>query len=235
MNRLAATLLLDVQLQARYKVYIIVLAAALAVSAALNSLFTSAQLHFFMPILILGGVSMTTVFLVGVLILLERNEGTLDVVFVSPLRPREYLASKLISLTALALVESAIFAVVAYGMGFSIGWLVLSVVMRGAMGVAVGIAVGVRYRSITHFLLPAIAASLVFDLPNLWYLEIWPSAGFYIWPSMPPLILAKAAFMPVDPLQIAYALVCGPLAVVAALSVASRAVDRYVVRGELKG
>ena len=233
MNRLAAMLQLDVRLQGRYKVYLIVVAAALAVSSALSGLFSASELHFFMPVLILGGVSLTTVFLVGVLVLLERDEGTLDVVLVSPLRPAEYLAAKLISLTALALVESAVFAVVAYGLGFSAGWLVLSVVMRGAMGVAVGVAVGVRYRSITHFLLPAILASLAFDVPILWYLEIWPTPLFYLWPSMPPLLLAKAAFLPVDPLQIFYAVVYGSLVVCAALIMASRAIDRYVVRGEI--
>ena len=105
-----------------------------------------------MPLAVLGGVSLTTVFLVGVLLLLERGEGTLEVVLVSPLRPGEYLASKLITLTVLALVESAIIAIIAYGLGFSFGWLVIAVVMRASMGVAVGVAVGVRYRSITHFL-----------------------------------------------------------------------------------
>ena len=135
--------------------------------------------------------------------------------------------------TALALVESAIIAVVAYGLGFSFGWLALAVVMRATMGVAVGVAVGVRYRSITHFLLPAIFVSLSFDLPNIWYLNLSASPLFYLWPSMPPLLLAKAAFMPVDPLQLVYAFSYGALAVGGALFWASRSIDRFVVRGEL--
>lgn len=233
MNRLLATMQLDLRLQVRYKVYLIVIGAALAISAALSSALTPGQLQFFMPILILAGVSMTTVFLVGFLVLLERNEGTLDVVLVTPLRPNEYLASKLITLTSLALLESAIFAVVAYGLGFSAGWLILSVVMRGAMGVAVGVWVGVRYRSITRFLFPAIIASLAFDIPVLWYLELWPTPLFYLWPSMPPLLLAKAAFLGVDGFQIIYAVVYGLLIVGITLYGASQAIDRYVVRGEI--
>jgi fluoroquinolone transport system permease protein len=232
-SRLSNTLRLDSQLQARNKVYLIIAVAAFGLALALRAVFTPEQLHFFMPIVVLGGVSLTTVFLVGVLLLLERGEGTLNVVMVSPLRPTEYLASKLITLTALALVESAIMAGVAYGLGFSFGWLVLAVVMRASMGVAVGVAVGVRYSSITRFLLPAIVASLAFDLPNIWYLELWPSPLFYVWPSMPPLLLAKAAFLPVDPLQLVYAFVYGTLVVGAALFWASRAIDRFVVRGEL--
>ena len=233
MSRLTSTLRLDAQLQARNKVYLIIGVAAFAFPFAFDALLTPDQLQFFMPVLIMYGVSMTTVFLVGVLLLIERSQGTLSVVMVSPLRPAEYLASKLITLTVLALVESAIMAVVAYGLGFSFAWFVLAVVMRASMGVAVGVAVGVRFRSITRFLVPAIGLSLAFDLPNIWYFELWPSPRFYLWPSMPPLLLAKAAFLEVEPLQLVYALLYGALVVGAALIWASRSIDRFVVRGEL--
>jgi fluoroquinolone transport system permease protein len=206
---------------------------ALALGLALRAVVTPDQLNFFMPVMVMYGVSLTTVFLAGVLILLERGEGTLDALMVSPLRPSEYLASKLITLAALALVESAAMAIVAYGLGFSFGWLVLAVVMRASMGVAVGVAVGVRYRSITHFLLPGIFASLAFDLPNFWYFELWPTSLFYLWPSMPPLLLAKSAFLPVEPLQLIYAFAYGAVVVGAALWWASRSIDRFVVRGEI--
>ncbi len=210
----------------------IVLGATLGLALAIRSVVTPEQLEFFMPVLVMYGVSLTTVFLVGVLLLLERSEGTLSVVMVSPLRPSEYLASKLITLAGLALVESTIVAVVAYGLGWSFGWFVLAVVMRASMGVGVGVAVGVRYSSITRFLFPGILASLAFDFPNFWYFEIWPTSLFYLWPSMPPLLLAKSAFFAVEPLQLVYALVYGPLVVGAALFWASRSIDRFVVRGE---
>ena len=232
MSRLSNTLRLDSMLQARHKVYLIVLGATFGLSLTLRAVITPEQLEFFMPVLVMYGVSLTTVFLVGVLLLLERGEGTLDVVMVSPLRPSEYLASKLITLATLALVESVIVALVAYGLGFSFGWLVLAIVMRASMGVGVGVAVGVRYRSITHFLLPGIFASLVFDIPLFWYFGLWPSSLFYLWPSMPPLLLAKTAFFPVEPLQLVYAFVYGTLVVGAALFWASRSIDRFVVRGE---
>ena len=212
--------------------YWIVLGATLGLTLAIRSVVTPEQLEFFMPVLVMYGVSLTTVFLVGVLLLLERSEGTLSVVMVSPLRPSEYLASKLITLAGLALVESTIVAVVAYGLGWSFGWFVLAVVMRASMGVGVGVAVGVRYSSITRFLFPGILASLAFDFPNFWYFEIWPTSLFYLWPSMPPLLLAKSAFFAVEPLQLVYAFVYGPLVVGATLFWASRSIDRFVVRGE---
>ncbi|MEE8243671.1 MAG: hypothetical protein V3R27_01640, partial [Pseudomonadales bacterium] len=91
MSRLVATLRLDAKLQARNKVYVIIVVFAVAVAFAMRTLLTPDQLRFFMPMVTLMGVNLTTVFLVGVLMMLERGEGTLDVVLVSPLRPSEYL------------------------------------------------------------------------------------------------------------------------------------------------
>ena len=90
MSRLSATLRLDAQLQARNNVYAIVGIAALGLAGALRALFTPEQLHFFMPLVALSGVGLTSFFLVAVLILLERGEGTLDVVLVSPLYSYAY-------------------------------------------------------------------------------------------------------------------------------------------------
>jgi fluoroquinolone transport system permease protein len=234
MSRLTATLRLDAQLQARNNVYLIIAVAALGLAFALRALFTPEQLHFFMPLVALSGVSLTTYFLVGVLLLLERAEGTLDVVLVSPLRPGEYLASKLLTLTTLALVESVLLVGIAYGLGFSFLWLALGVMLRAGLVAAAGVAVVVRYRSITRFLFPGVLLTLAFDLPVLWYLELWPTPLFYLWPTLPSLLLAKAAFLPVEPLQLVYACVYGLLAAGAAMFWASRALDRFVVRGEIE-
>lgn len=230
--RLRATLALDARLQARSQIQVIVIVAALLLAGALRALFTAEQLRFFMPLIALSGVSLTTAFVVGVLVLLERSEGTLDVVRVSPLRPGEYLASKLATLVALALVEGALVTVVAFGTGFAAPWLVLGVLLRAGLGAAAGLAVGVRYDSITRLLMPVIGLALAFDLPVLWYLGFVPGALAYPWPSTPSLILAKAAFYPVTPLELGYALVYGTVAVAVAVLAARRAFDRFVVRGE---
>jgi hypothetical protein len=49
---------------------------------------------------------------------------------------------------------------------------------------------------------------------------------------MPSLLLAKAAFLPVDSATLIYALFYGVLAVSAAVFWALRSIDRFVVRGE---
>jgi fluoroquinolone transport system permease protein len=232
-SRLTATLRLDAQIQTRNRIYWIVGIAALGLGLALRALFSPQQLHFFMPLLVLSGVGITAFVLAGVLLLLERGEGTLDALRVSPLRPGEYLASKILTLGALALVEAGLIASVAYGFGFSLGWLAVAVMLRAGLACAVGVAIGVRYRSITRFLLPVAAVSAAIDLPVLWYLELWPTSLFYLWPSLPSLLVAKAAFYPVDPSELVYACAYGALAFFGALLWARRSIERFVVRGEL--
>ena len=233
MSRLVATLQLDARLQARNRVYLIVGIAAGALALGLRALFTPEQLRFFMPLVALSGVGITTLFLVGVLLLLERGEGTLDVVLVSPLRPSEYLASKLLTVSALALAESVLLTLLAYGSDLSFPWLALAVLLRAGLVGALGVALGVRYREITDFLLPAIGLTLLLDLPVFFYLELWSSPVFYLWPTLPSLLLAKAAFLPVEPFELVYAGLYGGLAVLAALRWAFASLQRFVVRGEL--
>jgi fluoroquinolone transport system permease protein len=176
-SRLAATLRLDARLQARNRVYLIIAVAALALALPLRALFSPGQLHFFMPLVALSGVGITTFFLVGILLMLERGEGTLDVVLVSPLRPVEYLASKLLTVIGAALVEAALLTGVAYGPGFSLPRLALAVLLRAGLVGAAGVILGVRYRSITDFLLPAatpwqwigsVPAPLYYPMRLLW-------------------------------------------------------------------
>lgn len=232
MSRFSATLQLDARLQARNKVYLVIAVVATGGAAAVAAWFTPEQLRFWMPVLVLGSTTATTVFLVGMLLQFERSEGMLDVALVSPLRPGEYLASKMLTLSTLAMVESALLATIAYGAGTAIPWLALGVLLRASLGVGVGVAVGVRYSSILRWLVPVIGISIAFDLPNIWYIGFSSSPIFYLFPTMPSLLITKAAFLPVDPASLIYALIYGFLAAGGATIWALRSIDRFVVRGE---
>ena len=232
MSRLTATLALDFRLQRRYGIYVIIGAAGLLMALPLRLLFGPEVLRFFMPLLGLSGISITVFFLIGVLLLLERGDGTLDVVFVSPLRPGEYLTSKLLSLCALAGVESALLVGVAFGFDYRHPWLIVAVLSRALLVGSIGLAIGVRYRSITDFLLPAIAFVFLLDLPVLEYLGVLPGPWLYALPTMPSLVLARAAFEPIPLGLLVYAAIYGTAAIAVALVWALRSLDRFVVRGE---
>jgi hypothetical protein len=73
--------------------------------------------------LIFGNLLINGFFFMAGLVLLEKGEGTLEAQVVTPLRTGEYLASKVITLTVLSLLESVLLVLLAVGL--DINWLAL--------------------------------------------------------------------------------------------------------------
>ncbi len=118
MSRLATSLQLDLRLQARNHVYWIVLVVTAFLGLGMRLLWSPEGLRFWMPILTLGGTTATTMLLVGMLMQLERGEGMLQAALLTPLRSWEYLASKTVTLSTLALLEASVFVALAYPAAF---------------------------------------------------------------------------------------------------------------------
>ncbi len=108
MNRLLSAMKTDVTVQLRNNLYSIGIGVGILVAVALSQLARPDQLFLAVPTLMLLVIGGTTLLYVAGMILFEKDEGTLNMVIVSPLRTWEYLASKIITLTALATLESAI-------------------------------------------------------------------------------------------------------------------------------
>ena len=82
------------------------------------------------PAILAVNLQITTFFFVAGLMLLERDEGTLTALAVSPFSPAAYLATRTITLTALAAVETIAVVWIAFGAGGS--WLLDPLRDRGA-------------------------------------------------------------------------------------------------------
>ena len=101
-----------------------------------------------MPAILAVNLQITTFFFMAGLMLLERDEGTLTALAVSPLTPGAYLATRTVTLTALAAVETIMLVLIAFDAGGS--WLL---VLSGTSALGViytgfGAAVATRYASI---------------------------------------------------------------------------------------
>ena len=114
MTRLAATLAADVRVQFRNGFY---LATAFVVTCSVVGLrwLPTDVAALLLPVVVLENIVVNTFYFVSALLLLERGEGTLAAQSVTPLRADEYLASKVLTLTALSLVESLLIAAAVTG------------------------------------------------------------------------------------------------------------------------
>ncbi len=210
MKRLMATIQCDIRLQVRNGFYYAV-AFLLTAWAILIGRLPEVDWGWLLPALVLGNLSMTTFYFMGGLVLLEKEEGTLETQIVTPLTTREYLASKVITLTALSLVENLVIVGLAYGLGF--GWLAMGmgIALAATIYSLVGFVAVARYDSINEYLFPSMLYIVAFSLPFLHYFGLWESWLMYFHPMQAPLILMKAGFRPVAAWEWVYGLLYSTL------------------------
>ncbi len=114
MSLLLASLKLDVKLQARSKLYAIGIFVAILLGLVGRFCIHSDYAGRLLAVFYLAGLGGTTYFFGASLVLLEKSEGTLQALRTSPLTSTAYIASKVMTLTSFALLESAIVYAVAF-------------------------------------------------------------------------------------------------------------------------
>ncbi|MFN8373782.1 MAG: ABC transporter permease [Anaerolineae bacterium] len=182
------------------------------------------------PALVFLNLLVNTFYFVGGLVLLEKGEGTLAGLTVTPLRSGEYLVARCLSLTLLGVGETLVIVIVTYGVGFHVGWLLLGAAALGAFYTLVGFVAVTRFASLNEYLIPSgfIVAALV--LPLVDYLGLLTSPVFYLHPVQPMLMLLRAAFGDTTPLLLIYGIVGSALWIGAAFYAAQRVFVTFVVR-----
>jgi fluoroquinolone transport system permease protein len=153
-----------------------------------------ANASLWVPAVVAMNLQITTFFFVAGLMLLERDEGTLAALAVSPVSPGGYLAARVVSLTALASVETLALVWIAFDAGGA--WILTTAgaVALGAIYTGMGAAVATRYASVNALLLPAAVVVTVLLLPLLGHFGFAPRSMFLLHPVEPPLTLIRAGF-----------------------------------------
>ena len=231
MHALAATLSLDVRLQARNGFYYAV-AFVLACWFVLLTRLPAIEWGYVLPAVVFGNLVMVNFYFVAGLVLLERDEGTLEAQVVTPLADWQYLGSKMATLTALSLVEQVVIVWSAHGGGFAGGPLVAGIVLAAVLYTLTGFVLVARYRSINEFMFPSVLFTAILSLPMLHYFGLWDSWLLYLHPFTAPLVLLAGAFRPMPAWQLVYGVLYGALWAGLLLLAARRAFDRYIVARE---
>lgn len=131
---------------------------------------------------------------IGGIILLEKSQNTLEFLFVTPMKISEYIISKLISLTFMALLIS--FLIIFSGYGFNINYLsfISGIVLNSILITELGIIVGAHSKTINHYLINFIFTFPLFVIPLLDLLNIIDNPVFYILPTQCTFKLIESGF-----------------------------------------
>lgn len=234
MKRLLATMQFDVRLQLRNGFYHAVVFVLVCWAVVLTQL-PRIDWAWLLPPLVFGNLVMVSFYFIGGLVLLEKGEGTLEAQVVTPLRTGEYLASKVVTLTLLSLVENLLIVVCAVGFGFHALSLTLGLVLASLLYALVGFIAVSRYRSINEYIMPSVVYVLLLSVPYLHYFGLWRSPLLYLHPLQGPLVLLQAAFGTISVGELIYGVLAPALWIVAAFLWSVRVFERFIAAGGGEG
>lgn len=151
MKRLVSAFLSDVRYQWRYGFYIIYLfmvACFIILVRALPEGWRGTAL----AAVLLSDPALLGFFFIGGILQLERGEGLLDALFLSPLRPWEYIASKALSLGVISALAGCAIALGSGVPGVQYALLVPAMLLGSACFTMLGVSVSVNLKTMNTFL-----------------------------------------------------------------------------------
>lgn len=227
MRRLGATVWVDLRRQVTEGFWLVALVVALLLAAVLRAV--DVEWAVWWPVVLLADLTITAFYFAAAHVLMQRVEGTLNAQAVSPLRPHEYLASLVVSLAVLSLVEMSVLVLV--GCGWRLNWFayLAAAAVAAALYVLYGFIAVSKYPSISRFLLPSGLWTAVFAVPML-PLFGTPS-GWWLWlhPLHPVVVLIQVAFGRLAAWWAVPALIVAVIWVLIGFKVASARFQRFLV------
>ena len=232
MRRFFASLRRDVLLQVRYKLVAVSLFVVVFLGGLLS--FVPEEMRpepdAIVPAFVVVNFMVTTFYFMCGLVLFEKGEAVLSALVTTPLRDREYLLSKVLSLTVLACFETFAIVVLFFGVDVSWGLLLAGALSLGAIYTLLGFVAIARYDSINEFLMPSVLLVMALELPLLAHFDFVSRVPLLLHPVEPALTLMRAAYEPVAGGELAYALVATGLWLGISYWWARREFGRFIVR-----
>ncbi len=169
---------------------------------------------------------------IGAMVLFEKSAHTLSALVVTPLRVHEYLWSKALSLTFIALVCSTAMAIAAFRFHFHFGYFFLAITLTSFFFIFFGFIGVARVKSLNHYLIILSTFLIPFFLPFFNYLGITDNWLFYLIPTQGSLILLDASIndMPIPKGKILYANACLLVWIIISFFLAKNAYIKYLIK-----
>ncbi len=159
-----------------------------------------------LPLIVFSDPSVLGLFFIGAIIMLEKSQGVLMVLVVSPLRTIEYILSKTLSLAFISVLAALVITL--FSKYHSVNWLllVISIILTSSIFTLCGIMINAGCNSVNQYMLKTIPYMLLLVLPCLSLIQFPYSYLFTVIPSVAALRLMLGAYMGIGWLE-AFALI----------------------------
>ena len=181
----------DLTLQVRYNI----LTIAVVISALYILLFKSLpgeNLDPLLILLILSDPAMFGVMFIGVLVLYEKDNNTLDALIVTPLKSSQYLWSKAISLTLIAVPIALAIAIFGHGFNLNYFYYITGLVLSSIMFVFIGFIIVSKSNGFNQYIIKFAFCTLPISIPVIGIFDLYQSNIYYLIPSQATILLLKA-------------------------------------------
>jgi len=193
--RLANAIKYDLRLQFRHGFYYAYLIVSILYIAIIRSLPIGIRQQI-LAVTLLTDPSILGFFFLGGIVLLEKGQKTLEGLFITPIRMGEYLWSKVISLTVLALLSSLIVVIGSIGFTFNLLWLLLGIGLTSILFIFLGFTLVSITKTVNGYILSSPLYVIITVVPFLNYFNVVKSPLFYLIPTQASLTLIDGAFNP---------------------------------------
>lgn len=193
MRRLLHAVLADMRFQVKHGFYFVYGIITLMYLILLSFL-PEDVLAIALPLVVFSDPSVLGLFFIGGIILLERGQGILMVLVVSPLRSQEYILAKVISLALISVVAAIL---ITWFSSFpTVNWLLLflSTILTSAIFTLLGILINAGCHTVNQYMLKTIPYMLLFILPCFSLIGFPYAWLFTMVPSVAALKLMMGAY-----------------------------------------
>lgn len=192
--RISGALKTDFKFQVKQGFYVIYIILTIIYMVIL-SILPKDYLKIVLPILIFSDPSVVGFFFIGGIIMLEKLQGVINCLVVTPLRIKEYILSKVISLSMLAVVAGGAITLTS-GYEGHINFIILGIgiFVISVFFVLVGIIAVVGCNTLNQYIIKMIPYMMFFMLPCLSIIGFKFSYVFTIFPSVAGLRIIFGAF-----------------------------------------
>ena len=170
----------DIKFQIKYGFYFLYAVLTILYSAVLLSL-PQQWRDRIATLLIFSDPAAMGMFFMGAIVLLEKSQRVLCTLAVSPVRPAEYILSKLISIGIISVIAAVVIAA-AIGKKH-IGLLVVGTVVTSVVFTLLGMIVATKITSLNQFILWTVPFELIGFGPAVLYLFQVNVTGFSYYPA----------------------------------------------------
>lgn len=228
MQKLLNALKWDFLLLFRYKLIFVATVLAIAYVLVLHFI-KQFEIDELVILLIFSDPVMLGFMFVGVMILFEKGENTLQAIVVNPLKNWQYLWSKGLSLTLIALPFSIIMAYAGYVGEIQLIYLSISVVLTSLIFVFLGVAGAVRVKTFNQFILVIPMFLIPLCIPILDLFGVLSGKWMYLIPTHASIILMKASVQNIPLIEIIYAVPFLIISLIASYIFALRSFTKHII------